>query len=140
MEDQYNIVLGDKLSFFGVYDGHGGDKCSEWLNANLPQRVLGLDDPTDHNQLSECILKADADFISLSSNEHKQHGSTCCFAIVKDIGDDSWQVTVVNVGDSRTLIMRKDGVEFTACTTDHKPSLPDEQARIEAAGMYVFFL
>jgi serine/threonine protein phosphatase PrpC len=49
---------------------------------------------------------------------------------------------VANVGDSRAILGRRsrlvcDGIEVVAMSRDHKPSLPEERARIEAAGATV---
>ncbi|CAN0385607.1 unnamed protein product, partial [Discosporangium mesarthrocarpum] len=42
---------------------------------------------------------------------------------------------IANVGDSRTICCR--GTRAYLTTRDHKPSRPDEQARVERAGGYI---
>ena len=48
-EDKHNIILninGDnpdqnKINLFGVYDGHGGDWVSRYLESNIPNYYMG---------------------------------------------------------------------------------------------------
>lgn len=44
-----------------------------------------------------------------------------------------YEVTVTNIGDSRAIIVRRDGT-CVSLTTDHKPETPEEKQRICAAG------
>ncbi|KAL8275729.1 hypothetical protein Esti_000292 [Eimeria stiedai] len=46
-------------------------------------------------------------------------------------------VTLANVGDSRATLFHADGGGFTIMSRDHKPTNPEEQRRIEAAGGFV---
>jgi protein phosphatase 2C family protein 2/3 len=39
-QDSNNQQNWPKCSFFGVYDGHGGDKCSDYLRDNLHQMII----------------------------------------------------------------------------------------------------
>ena len=42
MEDYYTIKLKlkDNISFFAIYDGHGGSACADFLRDNLHQYVI----------------------------------------------------------------------------------------------------
>jgi len=140
MEDTHTIKLNlseknPGFAYFGVYDGHAGDKCSAFLEQELYKRVGALSKPDDPVELSECVQAFDQEF--LEREGEKTHGSTCCFAVVKRLeeGDEKmqWEVTVSNVGDSRAMIIRKDGT-LISLTEDHKPSNLEEQARIQQAG------
>merc|ERR1712054_575243 len=61
-------------------------------------------------------------------------GSTCVFALVKPTAElGAWNVTVVNVGDSRAMLLRANG-ELLSLTEDHKPDNKRERPRIVKAG------
>lgn len=80
-------------------------------------------------------------FLRDSTLENKEHGSTCIFAVFwpnhdiseTDESKKSWSVLVSNVGDSRAMILRKDGT-CVSLSRDHKPEDPVEEARIIRAG------
>lgn len=48
-----------------------------------------------------------------------------------------YEVICANIGDSRAIL--DNGGEVIALSRDHKPNLPEEKARIEAAGGYVAY-
>ena len=139
-------------SFFGVFDGHGGAEAARYLSQKLHVNVAAaltrkasaiaaaaagavgpdgtapkLDDLVSQI-LTETFVRTDDDF--LETSEHKAHGSTATTTLV--LGD---RLYCANVGDSRVLLCRgKTGIPLTV---DHKPSRPDEQARIKSAGGFV---
>jgi len=146
MEDTHAIemVLDSKkhpnTSFFGIYDGHAGTAASEFCSAHMHQWVAAFADPYDHKQLTDAVLKVDNEFLQQKDEASRAHGSTSVFALVKpkeskkgEEKSKEWIVTVANVGDSRALLIRQDG-SFVPLTEDHKPDLPKERERIEAAG------
>lgn len=141
MEDEHTVDLdlaGKGLAYFGVYDGHAGKKASEFLCAEMSKRVGALQDPTNDEQLLECVQKADADFIA--REDEREDGSTCCFTVVKPFtkdGKQAWEVIAVNVGDSRAMIIRAEDGKCEALTEDHKPEDPRESKRIEQAHGHV---
>jgi len=141
MEDTHTIALrlSDRhpnKSLFGVFDGHAGDKASLYLEQEVYVRVGELEDPTKKEQLEQCMVDIDAKF--LSQKDDREDGSTCVFAVVehpesKEEKGGTHKVTVVNVGDSRALIVRTDGT-CVSLTTDHKPETQEEKQRISDAG------
>lgn len=146
MEDQMSVRLGlserhPNHCFAGVFDGHAGTKASEYLKANLVQKVSELKDPSDPEQLKQCVMAVDASFLSDSTVENKEHGSTCIFAVFwpnhdmseTDEKKKSWSVLVSNVGDSRAMILRTDG-SCVSLSKDHKPEDELEEERIKRAG------
>lgn len=132
------LQLGDKhpnISFFAVFDGHGGSCASAYLAKELHLTLAALDDPTDPAALSAAIMKTDQDFLNSAGDQKKNHGSTACFALIEKPDEKSegkYKITVGNVGDSRTMIIKKDG-SVNCLTTDHKPEDPEETIRIRAA-------
>lgn len=143
MEDTHTIALSlsekhKDLSLFAVFDGHAGTKASLYLEKELYLRIGELDDPTNQEQLEEAMVACDQEF--LSREDDREDGSTCVFAIVKPpeskeekSDKDAYEVTVVNVGDSRVIIIRADGT-CVPMTTDHKPETESEKKRIVEAG------
>eukprot|EP00756_Hemistasia_phaeocysticola_P040134 Hpha_TRINITY_DN16848_c2_g2::TRINITY_DN16848_c2_g2_i1::g.153738::m.153738 len=149
MEDSHSVNLALKghpdVTFVGVYDGHSGDKVAKLLGAKLHTTIDELPE-LDDNSLQEAVVRFDN---QIGKSHIAMNGSTCCFCLVRPTrwtegGEEGseprrpleFEVTCVNVGDSRAMILRKDG-QLVSLTEDHKPSLRAERARIEAAGGFV---
>eukprot|EP00747_Dinoflagellata_sp_TGD_P107091 gnl/TRDRNA2_/TRDRNA2_170022_c0_seq1.p1 gnl/TRDRNA2_/TRDRNA2_170022_c0~~gnl/TRDRNA2_/TRDRNA2_170022_c0_seq1.p1 ORF type:complete len:637 (+),score=142.98 gnl/TRDRNA2_/TRDRNA2_170022_c0_seq1:126-1913(+) len=141
MEDAHIIHMRDTWAFFGVFDGHGGDQCSAFIERRLTEELVAMSEPpADDAAVKDLALRLDAEFL-----ETKQpSGSTGTFVIVKppppeDAGG-KFLLRVGNIGDSRVLLARADGslVEGPGTdgglTTDHKPDHPGEAARIARTG------
>eukprot|EP00744_Colponema_vietnamica_P014718 GILI01020606.1.p1 GENE.GILI01020606.1~~GILI01020606.1.p1 ORF type:complete len:534 (-),score=101.62 GILI01020606.1:110-1711(-) len=131
-------------SFFGVYDGHGGSACAEYLAAHLHSRFKtvvnetgGLDLSTNVRKdlcssLRKACLDVDSDFLSTSSFDALASGAAAvCVALVGD------RVLAANVGDARAVLCSKG--KAIDLSIDHKPDRPDELKRIEQAGGHVTF-
>jgi len=145
-------------SFAAVFDGHGGDECSNFLVEALPRHIRNQM-VTDkdalrtaiessrgvrggHSEQSEdatselmrrilktAYLRADKEFISPKSAP--QSGSTAATVILM-----GRRLFAANVGDSRVVLCRGGG-QCVELTSDHKPSRPDEAARVRAAGGFI---
>jgi len=145
-------------TFAAVFDGHGGDECSNYLVDALPRHIRnqmltdrealrqsiengrgprGLHTDSGEDATSEIMrrilktsyLRADKEFISPKTAP--QSGSTGATIVLF-----GRRLFAANVGDSRVVLARKNG----AClelTSDHKPSRPDEAARVRAAGGFI---
>jgi serine/threonine protein phosphatase PrpC len=129
-------------SWFGVYDGHGGDDASAFLQKRLHVEVslslanavsrlessmaVEIQDKVVIEALTEAFLATDNDFISRQG----QAGSTATTTLI--LGN---RLYCANVGDSRTVLCRN-GVA-RPLSEDHKPSREDESARIKAAGGFI---
>ncbi|KAF3208856.1 Protein phosphatase 2C 2, variant 2 [Orbilia oligospora] len=113
-----------RVSFFGVYDGHGGDNVALFSGQNVHKIIAKQSDfPTGN---FEKAMKDDPKYAEEIS------GCTASTAIVT--GD---KIFVANAGDSRTVL----GVKGRAkpLSFDHKPQNEGEKARITAAGGFVDF-
>jgi len=139
-ESAYN-----KLSYFGVFDGHGGEKASNFTAERLHHILFSSDDPKKPANIMAAVLKVDEEFL-LKKNDRKQ-GTTAVFAIVEPLpeseqkkkkNEGGFKVTVGNLGDSRALLVRSTG-RFLPLTKDHKPDNFLEKQRVEAAGGSVSF-
>jgi serine/threonine protein phosphatase PrpC len=150
-------------SFAAVFDGHGGDECSNFLVEALPHNVRaamleqraalsaaiqqsrnvsaanagnnrqdqGEDAASDimRKILKAAYLKTDKEFITPSNAP--QSGSTAATILL--LGR---RLFAANVGDSRVVLCRSGG-QCVELTSDHKPSRPDEAARVRAAGGFI---
>ncbi|KAJ3284216.1 Protein phosphatase 2C 2 [Borealophlyctis nickersoniae] len=143
MEDAHTTILkledaktGRHLSFFAVYDGHGGQSVARYSGQKLHQRIVNDENYKSGNYAvaikqgflgTDTDLRADPDFANDPSG---------CTAVTALITDD-WRILVGNAGDSRA-VLSANGQAF-ALSHDHKPVNPEESARIIAAGGFVEF-
>lgn len=128
------------LSFFGVYDGHGGQKCSKFLSKELHMALV--DDPSllknpmitirrHINELDTRFLKNFQEFPT--NSEYQRAGS--CLNVVLIIDDMCY---VANVGDSRSILSANGGKTVFQLSKDHKPSDPSERDRVIDAGGKIY--
>uniref|UniRef100_A0A0D6R6L6 protein-serine/threonine phosphatase n=1 Tax=Araucaria cunninghamii TaxID=56994 RepID=A0A0D6R6L6_ARACU len=133
MEDFYDAripnINGQRVGFFGVFDGHGGSRAAEYLKHHLFENLINHPNFfTDTKQaISESYQQTDADFLKVESSIYRDDGSTASTALL--VGD---QLYVANVGDSRAVISKAG--EAIPLSEDHKPNRDDERERIEQAG------
>lgn len=120
----------------GVFDGHGGKEMAEYVQQNLvsvlESTVSWVHGGNIGDALTEAFFKLDAqvsETILFHANGKMTPGTT---AIVAIITPD--QIVCANVGDSRACLLTKNGGDVMEMSTDHKPILAAERARIEAAG------
>ncbi|KAH9881454.1 Protein phosphatase 2C 2 [Plenodomus lingam] len=124
-----------RLAFFGVYDGHGGDKVAIYTGENLHQIVAkqeAFKKGDIKKALQDGFLATDRAILSDPKYEEEVSG---CTATVGILSHD--KIYVANAGDSRTVL----GVKGRAkpLSFDHKPQNEAEKARIQAAGGFVDF-
>ncbi|KAF2745732.1 PP2C-domain-containing protein [Sporormia fimetaria CBS 119925] len=124
-----------RFSFFGVYDGHGGDKVAIYTGEHLHEIVAKQDAFKNGNigkALQDGFLATDRAILSDPKYEEEVSGCTASVGIISK--DKIW---VANSGDSRTVL----GVKGRAkpLSFDHKPQNEAEKARIQAAGGFVDF-
>ncbi|OEH80432.1 protein phosphatase 2c [Cyclospora cayetanensis] len=106
--------------------------------------------PTDEDRLTTLEqLNDNAFFLGLFDGhggaetaeylKHNAHQMIAAMLVVeRDIlAADSFKVHSIFVGDSRIIVLKFDGAPISL-TQDHKPELPEEAARIEAAGGGVY--
>ena len=99
------------FSFFGIYDGHGGQQWSKYLSKEFHMALI--DDPLLLKNPSVTIKKhindMDSQFLKLftesPTNTELQRAGSCLNAVV--ILDEMWYV--VNVGDSRSIMSSHGG-------------------------------
>ncbi|KAF1839206.1 PP2C-domain-containing protein [Decorospora gaudefroyi] len=124
-----------RLAFFGVYDGHGGDKVALYAGEQLHQIVAKQESFKEGDikkALQDGFLATDRAILNDPKYEEEVSG---CTASVGVLSKD--KIYVANAGDSRTVL----GVKGRAkpLSFDHKPQNEAEKARIQAAGGFVDF-
>ncbi|ROV88939.1 hypothetical protein VPNG_10203 [Cytospora leucostoma] len=148
MEDAHTTVLDllasnpeaskshpQKLSFFGVFDGHGGDKVALFTGENIHNIIAKQDTFRAGNYeqaLKDGFLATDRAILNDPKYEEEVSGCTACVGLLTDD-----KIYIANAGDSRSVL----GVKGRAkpLSFDHKPQNEGEKARITAAGGFVDF-
>ncbi|KAH7350854.1 phosphatase 2C-domain-containing protein [Rhexocercosporidium sp. MPI-PUGE-AT-0058] len=127
--------IDSRLSFFGVYDGHGGDKVALFAGENI-HPIIAKQDAFKKGDLEQALkdgfLATDRAILNDPRYEEEVSGCTASVAIVS-----AKKIFVGNAGDSRSVL----GVKGRAkpLSFDHKPQNEGEKARITAAGGFVDF-
>ncbi|KAA8907835.1 phosphatase 2C-domain-containing protein [Sphaerosporella brunnea] len=125
----------ERLSFFGVYDGHGGDKVALFSGENVHKilaKQAAFEAGNFEQALKDGFLATDRAILQDIRYEDEVSGCTASAALVTHN-----KIYVANAGDSRTVL----GVKGRAkpLSFDHKPQNEGEKARIMAAGGFVDF-
>ena len=119
-----------KVSFFSIYDGHGGKKCSEYLRDNLHKNI------TENNYFPYNIIEAikfgikktENDFFNNNINNNNiLDKSGSCAVIILFVENE---IYIANIGDSRCILSQKNGKICKQVTIDHKPNETKEKERI----------
>ena len=120
------------VTWFGCFDGHGGDKasqyCADWLSSYVKN-----EDSFPHDlgyAMKNAFTTIDEDFVGTGYPD----GSTAC--AVSMVGGR--RIVCANAGDSRAIVVRKDG-SVVRLSRDHKPGMPDETRRISELGGRVVY-
>ncbi|CCD20536.1 putative Protein phosphatase 2C [Trypanosoma vivax] len=129
MEDQHAMVA-ETIPFFGVYDGHGGTQCAEFLRDNLHTFVLSrpevMTDP--EHAIRAGIAQAERAFLTKCADEKIESGSTCAVAMIVD---DT--IVTGNVGDSEIVLCRA-GAPVVLSTKHSLQDNVSEGERVKACG------
>jgi serine/threonine protein phosphatase PrpC len=118
---------------FGVFDGHSGSSASAFVQEKLAQYLKeALESNNKESLTEEGIFKAlKTCFQKLNADYQGGCGTTATVAII--LGNKLW---VANVGDSRTILVKKDGL-VTQASEDAKPDIERYKRKIESLGGFV---
>ena len=137
----YYKKIWPRVSFFGIFDGHGGETCSEFLRDNLHNFIVHNNEFFPDN-IPEAIKfafnKAEKNFIenyALDKKKELKDKSGSC-AVILLLVDNT--IYIANVGDSRCLLSMENGKKYIEVTKDHKPNSPEEMKRIKEHGGKVY--
>jgi serine/threonine protein phosphatase PrpC len=164
MEDQHihtRLNSAPDHLFLGVFDGHGGKGCAIYVCGTDPNRSAEdkclyeiLEETTEwkdyiasgkggaskdikllENALVAAFKEIDTRMQAyVKENPYKAYTFGGCTAVTVMITPE-W-IVCANAGDSRATMSKVRGPALTL-SEDHKPTNPEEQARIEKAGGYV---
>lgn len=131
-QQRKNRRLKMPLTWLGVFDGHGGDKasqfCSDWMSSYVRNEESY---PFDLGYaMKNAFTSIDEDFVATGQPD----GSTACAATL--VGGR--RIVCANAGDSRAIVVRRDGT-VVRLSRDHKPGMPDETRRISELGGRVIY-
>mmetsp|Transcript_72028 Transcript_72028/g.156376 ORF Transcript_72028/g.156376 Transcript_72028/m.156376 type:complete len:384 (+) Transcript_72028:78-1229(+) len=146
-QDSFCVVKSGDYSFYGVFDGHGrkGHDVSNFVKENMTKLIL-KDNRFKSQDMGPMLTDTFKSLQSLISTADRMNkltaalsGTTATIAIHDHVAK---KFTIGHVADSSCVIGGRtaDGrLEAKQLTTDHKPNLKDERARIEKAGGRVVF-
>jgi len=142
------------ISFFGVFDGHSGASCSDFVATNLDRSLFDcLRHQSRRDVNSEMAMKS-ALLAAFRTTEHNYFqylnkleggaahawataGSTACSAAFFGPDEEGrLRLAVANAGDSRVVLGRRDG-SAVRLSEDHTPEVAGERRRIESEGSAV---
>ena len=128
-----------KISYFGIFDGHAGNKCADFLRDNLLEYIVNNQYfPSDipnaikigFKNIDEYYLKT---FAFIDGKLVDNSGSCALILIImKNI------IYIANVGDSRCVGSFQNGKLQKDITIDHKPNSPEEKERIMKYGGSIY--
>ncbi|CAG9331883.1 unnamed protein product [Blepharisma stoltei] len=144
-----NLLLDQRTSVFGVFDGHRGREVSEYVARHfcteikqtkayhkgrireaLAKTFMRMDDllrtPDGQKELYR-ISKGIPNGYPVDTERAIMSGCTAVVALIRDN-----KLYVANAGDSRCVLSR--GGQAIDMSVDHKPELPEENSRIINAG------
>ncbi|EDR27053.1 protein phosphatase 2C, putative [Entamoeba dispar SAW760] len=148
---EFTCENGKKASFFGVFDGHGGDQVAEYCSKIYVETLLNTDAFKAGNYQQALIdtnIKIDEQMRTPAVNDLLKtlgSGSSNIYdgmfgdLVADGMGCTSVVILIIdntiycgNAGDSRSVMLKGDNV--IPLSVDHKPSLQSEIDRITLAG------
>lgn len=122
-------------AFYGIYDGHGGAKCSSLLALLLPLYLLRQ--PDFASSIPTAVMRAciemNDEILKREAAGECAGGSTALSLLVRN-----GIAYFCNTGDCRAVLVSTNGV--AAMTVDHKASNEAEKQRVEDAGGMVLYV
>lgn len=128
-----NMAVSGALSFFGVFDGHGGRKAAEYARDHLLDNVkfslwqgMSVED-----SFKFAYLRTEYDFFETSPVEETS-GTTAVTVLIENSTGKFW---CANAGDSRAILSRKG--EAIALSEDHRSTNTNEVERVQKLGGFI---
>ena len=128
-----------KISYFAIFDGHGGEECSEFLKNNYMNYLIeNANFPFDIKlSMIESFQKIEDDFFKLKCKDNLEDSdkSGSC-ALVSVIFDN--KIYIANIGDSRAIMSVGGGTKVKQLTADQKPDNIKEFERALKNGSKIY--
>ena len=129
------------ISYFSVFDGHGGKACSDFLRDNLHNYLFNSPyfPASPLQAIKEAFIIAENEFYKKAYDPQRNallDRSGSCALIILVIND---MLYAINLGDCRALLSSDSGTNLFQITRDHKPNDPIEKRRIENCGAKVYY-
>lgn len=124
-----------KCSFFGIYDGHAGSTCADFLRDNLHKFIINDKNFPENPQLAilNGFILAEKLFLEFSQNNRCSSGSCAIVILIVEK-----RCFVANLGDSRAIMSGSCGEKVYILSRDHKPNDEREYKRIIEAGGQIY--
>lgn len=145
-EDRYHREIlsfgSTDVLFMGVFDGHGGSKCSDFLKENITKYFQFTDeDLVDIKKLKNSITSSCVSInkVFFSTYPDSYDGSCALMSFIFKI-NEQYHLLVANVGDSMGMVTKetkKGKFDYSVLNKLHKPDDPDEKAILEKSGYVV---
>ena len=134
-------TIAPHISYFGVFDGHGGKKCSAFLRDKLDQFLLNSKFFPAYpiQAIKEAFINAEIAFMEQAIDRNRNalvDKSGSCALVMLIINDILY---AINLGDCRALMSTDSGKNLYQITRDHKPNDELERRRIEKTGAKVYY-
>ncbi|KAK2646626.1 hypothetical protein Ddye_021821 [Dipteronia dyeriana] len=129
----YNLHEDEAVSFYGVFDGHGGKAAAHFVREHLPRVIVDdADFPLELEKVvTRSYIETDAAFFKSCSLESAlSSGTTALTAMIF-----GRSLLVANAGDCRAVLSRCGKAE--ELSKDHRPCCTKERMRIESLGGYI---
>lgn len=129
-----------RCSMFAVFDGHGGNKCADYLRDNLFDFITkDINFPYKPEQaIKNAFFLAEKEFtktIALDTDMNLIDSSGSCVNLILFVNEMCY---VANLGDSRAIMSKYNGQQVIPLSIDHKPDNPVEYERIYKNGGSVY--
>ncbi|KAK7265159.1 hypothetical protein RJT34_32775 [Clitoria ternatea] len=128
------VLCEEAISFYGVFDGHGGKSAAQFVRDHLPRVIVeDADFPLELEKVvTRSFLETDAEFARTCSIESSMSsGTTALTAIIF-----GRSLLVANAGDCRAVLSRSGGA--IEMSKDHRPLLhTEERMRIKSMGGFI---
>ena len=128
-----------KISYFAVFDGHGGEECSEFLEKNfLNYLVENANFPFDIklSMVEACQKVEEGFFKEFCKDKIEDSNSSGSCALIAVVFDN--KVYIGNIGDSRAIMSICGGTKVKQLTMDHKPDNVKEFERALKNGSKIY--
>ncbi|XP_015932391.1 probable protein phosphatase 2C 27 [Arachis duranensis] len=127
-----NLLSEEAVSFYGVFDGHGGKSAAQFVRDHLPRIIV--EDAGFPLELEKVVTKSfldtDAELKTYSLESCLSSGTTALTAIIF-----GRSLLVANAGDCRAVLSRHGAA--IEMSKDHRPYCIKERNRIESLGGFI---